>query len=179
MPNDLLIAPLLRVALFHGLKPLQISEIARRAERVMFRQGATIAQRGEEADAAILIVAGEAVRTQGPELDQAMEPVPEGSLVGEMAMVVETEHTSTVVAKGPVKALRLSRAQMLEQLAADPDLAEHLVSKILGRLKVLAEDLRQIDNALAGSDDDANGSAPAHRTTMFGGGGANAAETRH
>ena len=51
---------LLRVPLFSGLKPLQLTELARHAERVAFRRGSTITEAGAPGDAAYLIVSGDA-----------------------------------------------------------------------------------------------------------------------
>ena len=104
MAIDALVKPLLRVALFHGLKPLQITEIARLADRIVYPPGAEIIREAEPGDAAILIIAGEALRVRGPELKTPAETVPEGAMIGEMAMLVETEHTSTVVARTAVRA---------------------------------------------------------------------------
>jgi CRP-like cAMP-binding protein len=153
MAIDALVAPLLRIALFQGLRPLQITEIARRAERIVFQPGQTIVAVDETAEAAYVIVSGAAVRTQGPDLEGGPEPIAVGSLVGEMAMLVETEYSSTVVAETAVRALRISRAEMFEQMADDAALAEHLVAKISSRLSNLAVELRRIDRCLADGAD--------------------------
>ncbi|MDX2258719.1 MAG: cyclic nucleotide-binding domain-containing protein [Hyphomicrobiaceae bacterium] len=150
MAIDALVKPLLNVPLFQGLKPLQITEIARRAERVVFKAGDTIIAEDATGDAAILIVAGDAVRTTGPDFDGAPEPVPPGALVGEMAMLVETKHTSTIMARGSVRALRITRSELVAQMEDDPALADHFVQKIAGRLNRLAKELRAIDAALGG-----------------------------
>ena len=150
MAIDALVAPLLKIALFQGLRPLQITEIARRAERIMFRPGQTIVAADTEADGAYVIVSGDAERTKGPDLGAAPEPVAVGSLIGEMGMLVETEHMSTIVAKTAVRALKITRAEMYEQMAEDPRLADHLVARITSRLKNLAVELRAIDQSLAG-----------------------------
>lgn len=148
MAHDALIDPLQRVALFQGLKALQIAEIARQAERIVFRPGDRIIEGGREADAAFLIVAGDAMRISGLEIQGAAERVPPGSLIGEMAMLIDTEHASTIIAEGQVRALKITRANLHEQMAADPSLAEHFMTKIIGRLHALAEELRSIDRAL-------------------------------
>lgn len=148
MAIDQLVRPLLGVELFQGLKPLQITEIARRADRIVFRPGDVIVAEDTTGDAAILIVAGEATRVSGPGMAGDVEPVQPGSLVGEMAMLVDTVHSSTVVARSAVRALRISRAELLEQMEADPALAEHFVACISGRLSRLAADLRAVDAAL-------------------------------
>ncbi len=151
MAIDALVKPMLPIAIFRGLKPLQITEIARRAERVIYRPGDIIIEEDKLGDAAVLIVGGDAVRVSGPDYTGSPEPVREGSLVGEMAMLVETIHSSTIVARGNVKALRFTRSEMLEQMAEDRGLAEHFVARISGRLRSLAQDLRAIDQALAKS----------------------------
>jgi CRP-like cAMP-binding protein len=147
--HDALIDPLRGVALFQGLSPAQLAEIARQTERIVFRPDDKIIEEGGQGDAAFLIVAGDAVRTAGPELHEAPERIPPGSLIGEMAMLIEIEHSSTIVAEGSVRALKITRANLHSQMADDPSLAEHFVAKITLRLHALAENLRKIDRALA------------------------------
>lgn len=151
-----LVAPLQGVALFQDLDSSQIGSIARTAERVMFKPGQPIVRRDEMADAAYLIVAGQAVRTQGPELGEASAIVETGSLIGEMAMIVETEHSATVVATTPVRALRISREAMLAHMTDDPTLADRLMDRIVERLMRLADDLRAVEGSFS---DDAMGDA--------------------
>jgi len=151
MAIDALVRPLMNVAIFQGLKPLQITEIARRAERVVYKPGETIMEEDAEGDAAILIVSGDAVRISGPECDGAPQEIPAGALLGEMAMLIETQHSSTVVARGSVRALRITRADLQGQMEEDPEVAEHFVGKITGRLSRLAQELKAIDTTLAGT----------------------------
>lgn len=147
MALDALVKPLLPISIFRGLKPLQITEIARRAERIIYRPGDTIIEEDTVGDAAVLIVSGDAVRVAGPEISGTPEPIAPGSLVGEMAMLVESMHSSTVVARGNVRALRITRTEMLQQMHEDPSLAEHFFERITGRLRSLAEDLKSVDQA--------------------------------
>jgi len=154
MAFDALLGSLVQVPLFRGLKPLQITEIARRAERMQYRPGDVLIEENSEADAAILIVSGDAVRVSGPTSIGRSEPVVAGSLLAEMGMLIETQHSSTVVARSPIRALRLTRSEMLAQMAEDPDLADHFVQKIAGRLTAMAEELRGIDRSLGSDLDD-------------------------
>jgi CRP-like cAMP-binding protein len=149
MPIDARVLPFLRVPLFEGLKPLQITEIARRAARIIYRPGDVIIKERSEGDAAVLIVAGEAVRVSGPEMSEPAELVPVGALLGEMAMLVETEHSSTVVARTTVRAIKISRAEIHAQMAGDPGLADHFQNKISGRLSRLVVELRRINELIA------------------------------
>ena len=149
MAIDALVKPFLHLPLFRGLKPLQITEIVRRADRIVYRPGDIIIEEDQQGDAAIVIVAGDAVRTTGLEPGAAAEPVLEGSIIGELAMLVETVHSATIVARGPVRALRLSRTEMHAQMADDPKLAEHLTQQITARLRRLASEIQAVDQALA------------------------------
>ena len=144
-----LVAPLLRVPLFAGLRPLQITEIARQAERCRFRQGDVITKAGEAADGAYLIASGFADRLVDSDSDAASEPVEPGSLIGEMAMLVEHRYGATVIARDRVLCLKITRAALCAQLLEDPALALHLQRRIADRLSRVADDLRRIDDTLA------------------------------
>ena len=150
MAIDALVKPFLLLPLFRGLKPLQLTEIVRRADRIVYRPGDTIISEDESGDAAIVIVSGEAVRTSGMEPGMAAEPVPEGSIISELAMLIDTVHSATIVARSTVRALRITRAEMHAQMADDPALAEHLTQQITERLKRLASEIHAVDMALAG-----------------------------
>lgn len=149
MAIDALVQPLRRIALFQGLRPLQITEIARRAERIVYRAGQTIIEEDTSGDAAILIVSGDAIRNAAPGATDIVEPVASGSLIAEMAMLVEIQHSSTVIARGQVKALRITREEMHLQMEDDPALAEHFVGLLSSRLHHVSEQFRAIDQRLA------------------------------
>ncbi|HWB44932.1 MAG TPA: cyclic nucleotide-binding domain-containing protein [Hyphomicrobiaceae bacterium] len=149
MLMDKIVLPLLGVPLFQGLKPLQITEIARQAERIRFRRGDIITEAGAQGDGAYLIVAGHAERLDDEGGEGLAEPIEPGSLVGEMAMLVEHDYRATVVALDRVHCLKITRAAIHSQMLDDPGLAEHLQAKITKRLLRMAEDLRQIDRLLA------------------------------
>jgi CRP-like cAMP-binding protein len=151
MAIDSFVKPMLKLEIFQGLKPLQITEIARRAYRVVYKPGDTIIREDEEGDAAIIIVSGESVRISGPGLDGPAESVPEGSLLGEMAMLIETQHSSTIVARTVVRALRIAREDLQDQMAEDAALADHFVQRITARLSSVLDSLKVIDGMVANS----------------------------
>lgn len=158
MAIDVLTKAVMRVELFHGLRPLQLSEIARHADRIVYKPGDVIVASGEEGNAAVLIVSGTAVRVKSPCNTDTPEPLPTGVLIGEMCMLVESEYTSTIVAKDTVRALRITRRSLLDVMAADPTIAEHLVAKIAGRLHAVAAELRIAHATMA--DGGARAAAP-------------------
>lgn len=139
-----------RIEIFQGLDGKQIGEIARHSERMIYKPGQHLIDNGEAGDSAILVVTGKAVRTAGPGPDPdttlSIEP---GSLIGEMAMLIDTEHTSTIVAETEVRALKINRQDLLAQMHDDPTVAEHFVAKIALRLHHIAGELRRIDDILS------------------------------
>ena len=149
MAIDALVKPLLRLPLFQGLKPLQLTEIVRRAGRVVYKAGDTLIEEDKIGDCAIIIVSGEAARVRSDEHGSPADTVGEGSMIAELAMLVETVHSATIVARTPVKALKITREDMHEQMADDPKLAEYMMGKIAKRLHALAAEVRAIDEALA------------------------------
>jgi CRP-like cAMP-binding protein len=159
MAIDRVVAPLLRVPLFAGLKPLQITEISRQAEKLSFRPNQIITKVGQPGDGAFLIVSGQAACVEGPDVLATPEPVAPGSLIGEMAMLVEHEYGSTVVAQDRVLCVKITRAALHAQMLDDPALAEHFRERIAARLRRVQAELRQIDGALA-----ACGSSPPAET---------------
>jgi CRP-like cAMP-binding protein len=148
MPIDAFAERLRNLEIFRGLAPLQITEITRNAERMVFRDGQAIITAGRQGDGAFVLIAGEA-RAVWPDPTLPASPVPAGALVGEMAMLIEHAHAMTVVAQGPVRALKIPREALHRQMAADPALTEHLVARIASRLTPVAVELRRIDQTLA------------------------------
>ncbi len=160
MAVEALVTPLLNVGLFQGLSPLQLAKIAKVSERIVFKPDEVVIRAGDEGDAAFLIVAGEAMRINDPTDPEDM-PLAPSTLVGEMAMLVETEHSATVVTRSKVRAMKITREALHGLMLEDPGLAEHFLGKIVARLGVLADELRRIDAGLAVGDDREAGAAPA------------------
>jgi CRP-like cAMP-binding protein len=149
MAVEPLVTPLLRVPIFQGLSPLALAKVARLCERIVYRPGAVIARSGEPADAAILIVTGEAIRLEDargvPAQDEAILP---GTLVSELAMLIEIAHTASVVARDQVRALRVPRQALNALLNEEPDLAGHFLDRLTARLMELGSELRRVDRML-------------------------------
>ncbi len=150
MTNDTLLAPFTRVAIFDGLSADRLERIARAAERIVYQPGDAIQNEGDIPDAAILVVSGK-VLVVDDRNDETGDPVAPGSLVGELAMLIETRALSTVVARSSVRAFRVTRHHLRLLMDTDPALADHFVAKISQRLTVMAAEMRRVDSALAAS----------------------------
>ncbi len=153
MAADQLVTALQNLEVFRGLDEMHLAEIVRNSERIVFKPGQTMVAAGGRGDGAYLLVAGDAeilpdaaTTTGAPNLVRLIEP---GSLVGEMAMLIEHEYRVTVVARTSIRALKFTRAQMQSHMLAAPSLAEHFVARISSRLSRVAVELRRIDQMLA------------------------------
>jgi CRP-like cAMP-binding protein len=147
--DDLMASLLQRLPIFAGLKALQLAEIVNGAERLRLWPGDHLTKAGQPGDGAYLIVSGPAHRLADPGRAATSEPIMPGSLVGEMAMLVEHDYGSTVVARDRVFCLTLRRSARHAQMLEDATLAEHFHDRLTERLLDTAEELRRIDRALA------------------------------
>lgn len=149
MTQDVLTTRLRNAALFQGLTPFQITEIARHAERVMYRPGNIVTVRGEISDKAILIIEGELDCLDGIGASTEQIGNQAGNVLSEMAMFIDNfEHAATFRARSLTKALLISRRAMLRQMATDPAMAEQLVAKVSARLSSIVNELRTIEASL-------------------------------
>ncbi|MGD9668715.1 MAG: cyclic nucleotide-binding domain-containing protein [Hyphomicrobiaceae bacterium] len=149
MAKDDLIRALRQIALLDGLSPLLITEIARRADRVVYKPRQAILTADQPTDAATIIFAGTAERISGPGLQQSPQPLPAGTIIAEMAMLIDLTPTSSIIAMSEVRALRLSRNEIHQLIAEDPALGEHFIAKAVGRLRDIAAQMRDIERELA------------------------------
>ena len=150
MTTDTLLTPFTRVAIFDGLSGDRLERIARAAERIVYQAGDVIQSEGDIPDAAVLVVSGKVLIVEDRNDDKG-EPVVAGSLVGELAMIIEKRAVTTLVARSYVRALRNPRRQLRVLMETDPTLAEHFVAKIQRRLADMATEMRRVDNVLAGT----------------------------
>jgi CRP-like cAMP-binding protein len=147
MVPDSLLTPLVRVPLFSGLSRAQLKALADASERIAIDGGQTIIAEDQVGDAAYLLVKGRATRLDG--IGRPTETLPLGTLVGEMAMLIATTHSATVVAVEPIKALKFTRTAMLAVMQDDPDIAAHFITKLTTRLETLAQELKAVDKGLS------------------------------
>jgi len=148
MASNRIVEALQRAAIFQGLQPPQLAELARHAERIKFGAGECITRAGDAADGAYLLVSGVAVRLPEAGLAEPPEPVQPGSVIGQLAMLVDHVYGSTVIARERVFCLKVTRAGVHAQMTADPPLARHFERHVTQRLLVVARQLREIDSLL-------------------------------
>ena len=139
---------LVDLEIFRGLSREHVERIARQADRIVFKAGQPIIRAGEPGDAAYLVLSGTAT-VHSVFAEAREEIVSVGTLVGELAMLVEHEHTVTIVCREPVRAVRIGREMLQSTMLEAPDVAEHFVARLSSRLTRMASELRRIDQMLA------------------------------
>jgi len=149
MASDELTVPMTHVPIFKRLKAEQINALVDASERAMFRRGQPIIRAGEPGDAAFLVLKGEAIAFHKAVPEDNGKTLPEGTFLGELAMLTEIEYSTTVIAKSDVRALKFSRAMIEVLMRKDPELAAHFVETLRMRMMGYAAKLREIDRDLA------------------------------
>ena len=113
-----------------------------------FRPGDIITRAGQPGDGAYLIVSGPAGMSCSPGSAIPAEPVEPGSLIGEMAMLIEHDYGSTVVARDRVLCLKITRAADARPDAGRRYAREHFQQPHHRAACNMTDELRQIDSVL-------------------------------
>ena len=151
---DDVVVPLLSARIFSGLAPMQLKALALEAEAVTFKRGDVLIRSYQEGDGAYLIGSGNVVEHVESDSSEPQQEFGVGAMIGEMAMLVETLHSSTIVARTPVKALKFKRETLHRLMEKDPTLGAHFVGRMQARLAETARKLREVDTMFAGSSRD-------------------------
>lgn len=122
------------VPLFAGLSRRHIRKVADTGRIARFHHATAIIRAGEPGDTFYVIIDGEvAIRRRGlPAL--SLGP---GGFFGEMALLDGGARSATVVAKGPVACLAITRARFLKLLRDEPTIAIALLQEVARRLRTL------------------------------------------
>ena len=143
------IGPMKQLDVFSNLTDDQIVMILNHAEWVSFRPGQVVIEDGQVGDAAYFITMGLVERLAQPDIGRSREHFGHGILVGEMAMLVDHVHSSTVRAKSEVRALKISRHALYTIMSRRPEIADVFIQTIKGRLDVMIARIKEIDESLA------------------------------
>lgn len=138
---------------FRGLSPAQLERLAREADRIIRRDGQPLIEAGAMGDGALVIVSGRALALADPDRGFEAMTIRPGSMLGEAALLSEHHYNLTVIADGDVRAIKISRATLVENMRDDPSLAEHFQARVAARLSRVALELRVIDERLAAAAD--------------------------
>ncbi|MEM0949405.1 MAG: cyclic nucleotide-binding domain-containing protein [Pseudomonadota bacterium] len=108
--------------LLKGIEPSKLRCLAFASDRIIFEDGESIIEQGEDADVGFVVMNGEAEMTvDTPKGGESLGTVGLGHLIGEAAMLAGTPYFISVSAKGPVEALCIRKEHLLKLLEGCAD----------------------------------------------------------
>jgi CRP-like cAMP-binding protein len=132
-----------RVPFFAEIEPAKLKLLAFMSERVGFDNGKILFHQGDQADAAYLIIDGEAevvVETaSGPITVATLGP---NEIVGEIAILCDVPRTATIRAKGRLVCLRISKDPFMRMVREFPNMAVSIMRELAHRLELTNNQLR-------------------------------------
>ena len=128
---------LAQVPLFASLSKRDLQKLARASDEMTLEKDRVLVEQDATGHEAFVILEGEAIVKRGGRKLATLGP---GDHFGELALLDGGPRTATVTAKTPVLTMAIGRRPFLKLVKSDSDLA-------LGLLKVMAERLREADDA--------------------------------
>lgn len=132
-----------RVPLFAEIEPSRLKLLAFMSERVGYDPGRLIVRQGEPADAAYLIIDGEAeVIAESPAGPVILATLGANEIVGEMGILCNVPRNATVRAKARLVALRISKEPFMRMVREFPNISVAIMQELAHRLDVTNNQLR-------------------------------------
>ena len=130
------------VPMFRNVDPKQLRVFALMGETLTYRAGERLFEKGDEGDAAYIVIDGEVevlVPVDGGEASVAVLGAKE--IFGEMAVLCDQKRSSAIAARTNLTTLRLDRGVIMKLLQEFPDFALELVRLLAHRLEATTRDL--------------------------------------
>jgi CRP-like cAMP-binding protein len=105
---------------------------------------------GEVAEGAYIVQRGSLLMDPGTFSEGKQYTVGPGTLIGELALIVEHVAPVTVIAREPTVLIRIPRSLFRKMLEGYPGAAEKLRETLAGRLSVSVRDLASVKRKLDG-----------------------------
>lgn len=121
-----------------GIEALRVLAIGSEARRV--RRDEALFRAGDTADAGFVVQAG-AIRVSSDEGGYHDVVAGPGTLIGELALVVEMQRPATAIAIADSSVLRISRSMFQRVLEGHPEAARRLRDDLAGRTSQAASDM--------------------------------------
>src|SRR5579862_4506661 len=124
-----------RVPFFAEIEPGKLKLLAFMSERVGFDPGKALCRQGDPADAAYLIIEGEAdIIVETPSGPLTVATLGANDIVGEMAILGDVPRTATVQAKTRLVALRIAKDPFMRMVREFPTMAVSIMRELAHRL---------------------------------------------
>lgn len=131
-----------RVPLFSAVDPAKLKLLAFMSERVTFRPGQTVMAQGAVGDGAFVIMEGTAdVVVDSETAPITVAEVGAGGFVGEISVFCDVPRTASVVARTPLKTLKIGKEEILKLVQEFPGMAVEMMQVLAERLHATTADL--------------------------------------
>ncbi len=115
---------------FSEIEPAKLKLLAFMSERVGFDHGKFLCRQGDQADAAYLIIEGEAeIILEGPSGPVTVATLGANDIVGEMAILCDVPRNASVRAKGRLVALRIAKDPFMRMVREFPSMAVSIMQR--------------------------------------------------
>lgn len=132
-----------QIPYFAEIEPAKLKLLAFMSERVGFDPGKTLCRQGDPADAAYLIIEGEAnIIVDTPSGPLTIATLGANEIVGEMAILGDVPRTATVQAKNRLVALRIAKDPFMRMVREFPTMAVSIMRELAHRLELTNNQLR-------------------------------------
>ena len=142
------------VPFFDGIPPEPMKLIAFSADSREFADKARVFSAGDDAEGGMVVIEGRVdlidERQTPPKVLERLGP---GSLIGELALIVETERPTSAIAVGRARVLWVRRSLFRRMLGEYPEIAVTLRDRISERLSNLSPQIDRVADRLAAIDE--------------------------
>lgn len=147
------IAVLRTVPLFEALDDDALRLIAFSAENRVYRAGDILFRRGEMSDGGYVVLSGAIALDAADDGSPAPIVASSGTLIGELALIIDTVRPATAIVREPCAVLKISRHVFRRVLEEFPDLAAGVHAHCEARLQGMTRELSAIRRQLILLDD--------------------------
>ncbi len=134
-----------RVPFFAEIEPAKLKLLAFMSERVGFDDQKSVVRQGDPADAAYLIIDGEAeVVLEGAAGPITVATLHVNEIFGEIAILCNAPRNATVRAKGRLVTLRIAKDPFMRMVREFPNMAVSIMQELAHRLEATNNQLRSV-----------------------------------
>ena len=142
MSLKMIVKVLAEVPLFRNVDPKQLRVFAMMGESLTYRAGERLFEKGDDGDAAYVVINGEVdvlVPTDQGEASVAVLGARE--IFGEMAVLCNQPRSTAIAARSDLMVLRLDRSVIMKLLHEFPGIALEFIRVLAGRLEATSREL--------------------------------------
>jgi CRP-like cAMP-binding protein len=129
------------IPLFAELEPEALRLLAFAAETRILRAGDVLFHRGEVSDCGYIVLTGSIALDTAGDGGPAVKILGPNTLIGEIALISQTERPATALAREPSTVLKVSRALFHRVLKEFPVSANHVRAALQARLVEFTQEL--------------------------------------